>query len=1019
MKRVVFFLTCFLFLVVSICLADKKEQRINFVLDQTNNTPWEANTGWLEIPTTGVRIRSYAFATMPIIKYQLPVIFIIEYDQSQVFAGNSFKVTVRLHSTRPQQNTGLYLTGVFIPQSSYSLEARLGSEVKLQYNYQDEIGDLYAPVDAAINIQKAFNTPLQNEIEEARDSINYLNLVPKLDPAGLSLKGKLAYGALKLASPTLQLFGGLKLEGKYVSGKIAATGASKLTESNLTIKSESQETIIWVHVHPQASIGSQIKISFSDLSYSFNLFKQMGMTLTAAGQTASTPQNVWEPVGEIIINGPAFSFDISVVPGPPTSMVNPLPEKVNSLSFHVSWSGNSEARSYTIQYRIFKPGSGPAPASWTGWQNWLVDTTATSAVFTLPGSESEGHTYYFRSRAKNANNQWEPEHPQPDTHTKVALLFSISGKVKDNNNNPISGATVSISGYTSTTTDSTGNYTLSGISPGNVPVEVRHPSWTFSPSFRTVNVDKNITNVDFIGSPLQQTSLADSHVNPLPSTQKTATFTVSWSGTNAVAYDIQYKDGASGNWRDWITNTTVTSKQFTGQNGHTYYFRSRAKDQNGVWEEYSGVPDTFTVISTSYGLRITEITPTSVKLQWDAPHSPVTRYEVHVTNMPNQSFGSNNTTLYMNINNPSTTTLNVTNLQPNTKYYFIIVYVKDTIRDYSEIQSATTSGGVASSKVNTLPADTLFPNYLTIPPTSPPRTFKVKWTGNDAISYDIQYKCELSGQWTDWLVNTTAKEADFPPQGVSLENGKTYYFRSRARDNYGIWEEYPTEDRGDTHTRVIISNSFTRIKPLNKIQNSKTFTVSWEGIHTAVYHVQYKVDKHGAWVNWLTNTTLKSKEFTGVDGKTYYFRCRGKDENGNWADFPPDEVIDSYTTVSLASSPPTSSTTSTGSDTPPENVDLAIAGFVLAKKEGVIEITLKIRNNSNLSLENCRLTITASDGYQENKEITLGTYTTETLKFFWKPRGKGKYEVKAEIKTPGKIEDKNSKNNTASKIIYL
>lgn len=1021
MKRFVFSLAIFLFASIAICQADTKQQRVNFVLDQTKNIPWEANTGWLEIPNTGVRIRSYAFATKPIIKYQLPVIFTVEYDQNQVFAGNSFKITIKLKSTEPQKNTGLYLTGVYTPNSSYAVEARLGSEVKLQYDYQGETNDLYAPVDAAINIQKAFKTPLLNETQEARDSVPYLNLVPELNTSGLSLKAKAAYGALKLASPSLELFGGLKLEGKYVSGKVAATGASNLSENYFTFKSDGQEMAIWVHVHPQASLNSQVKINFSDLSYRFNLFKQMGMTLTVAGQKASTPQNVWEEVGEIIINGPSFSFDIPLVPGPPTSMVNPLPEKVHSLSFNVSWTGNSEARAYTIQYRIFKPASGYVPASWTNWQNWLVDTTATSAVFTVPLEGSEGNVYYFRSRAKNANNQWEPEHLQPDTHTRIALLFSISGRVKDNNNNPIPGATVSIAQNLTTTTDNAGNYTLSGVGPGNYTVHVTHPNWIFSPSFKSVKVDKNITNLDFTGSPPPPVSLADSRVNPLPNTQKTTTFTVSWSGTNAVAYDIQYKDGATGNWRDWVTNTTQTSKQFTGQNEHTYYFRSRAKDQKGVWEEYSNVPDTFTMISTSYGLRITEITPTSVKLQWDTPSSPVTRYEVHKTGIPDQYFGANSSTLYMNINNSSTTTCSVTGLQPNTKYYFIVAYVRDTVRDYSEIQSATTSGGVATSRVNALPAETLFPNLLTIPPGPPPRTFKVKWSGTNAVSYDIQYKCELSGQWTDWLLNTTAREADFPPAGVSLAGGKTYYFRSRARDQYGLWEEYPGADAGDAHTRIVISKAFTRILPLNNTQNSKTFTVSWDGMHTVAYHVQYRVGKNGNWVNWLTNTTLKSKEFTGSDGKTYFFRCRGKDEDGNWADFPPDELINTYTIVTLTDTQATSNAAKTGSSsgTTAEGVDLAVTSLVLTKREMAVEVTVRVKNNSKLGVDGCRLTIGADDGFQESREISLGANSTETIKFTWKPRTKGKCNVKVEIKPPDKIEDKNPGNNSLNKILYL
>ncbi|MGB9864342.1 MAG: carboxypeptidase regulatory-like domain-containing protein [Candidatus Saccharicenans sp.] len=1035
MKKGIFLMTLLFLFFISVIVfahAEIRQQRINFVLDQTKNVPWEANTGWIEIPNSGVRIRSYAFATSSILKYQFPVIFTLEYNPNEVYAGGTFTVGIKIEAAMPVANSGLYLTGVHMPNSSYSLESRLGSEVKLQYNYQDETGDLYAPVDAAINIQKAFKTLLKNESQEARDSVPYLNLVPEINTAGLGLKAKIAYGVLKLASPSLELFGGLKLEGKYVSAKVAATGsATGENEQYFNWTTDGQVVYFTARVHPQAKLNSIVKISLSDLSYRFNLFRQMGMTLTVAGLKANTPQDVWESIGEILINGPAFSFEIPVVPGPPTSKVNPLPEKVNSLSFNVSWNGNSEARTYTIQYRVFKPASSSIPASWTNWKDWLVDTPMTSATFTVPSQEREGcegNIYYFRSRAKNANNQWEAEHPQPDAFTKIALLYSVSGKVKDNNNNPIPGARVFISDLNSAVTDNAGNYSISGLSPGNYTVKAEYQNWTFSPAFKSVNLDKDVANIDFIGSPPAPVSMASSQVNPLPNTQKSTSFNVSWSGANAIAYDVQYKDGATGIWKDWVTNTNQTSKIFTGANNHTYYFRCRAKDQNGIWEEYSNVPDTFTAISTSYGLRIKETTPTSIKLEWD----PVTtaqgfnRYEVHKTNLPDQYFGSNNSTLYMNLNSASATTCTVTNLQPRTTYYFIIAYVSSSIREYSEIQSATTSGGQATSKINSLPAETHFPNFA-MPPNPAYLHFTVKWTGNKAVAYDVQYKIELSGQWTDWLAETTQTEAIFPPPGVNLLHGKTYYFRCRAKDSYGLWEDYPSENEGDAHTKIVISKATTFIKPLPRIQNSKSFTVSWEGIGAVSYNVQYKKEKSGQWVNWLTNTTLKSKEFTGVDGATYYFRCCGKDSEGNWAAYPPEEAIDTYTTVSLSntaqgsSSVPSTSTSTAGSDTMEGTVDLTLLSLGLSTqvKGKPIEIIVRIKNNSKVALDGCFLEITADDGFQEKKTISIKENSVETVRIEWKPKRLGKIEVMAEIKAPEKIKEKNLKNNALKKQFLL
>lgn len=269
---------------------------------------------------------------------------------------------------------------------------------------------------------------------------------------------------------------------------------------------------VWVYC--QATTNSKVKISFSQLSYRFDLSKQMGMSLFIAGRKASTPQDVWEPVGEVLIKGPAFSFEIPLVPGPPTSKVNPLPNSTNSLSFQVSWSGNSEARAYTIQYRIYKPASGSIPASWTNWKDWLVETNQTSATFTVPSEGGEGNVYYFCSRAKNTSNQWETEHSQPDTYTKIALLYSISEKVYDNQNNPILGEEVYIADDLYSHTDNSGNYNLSGLSPGNYSVKVQYQNWMFSPSFSSVNLQDDANSINFMGSLPPPVSTASSQANP-------------------------------------------------------------------------------------------------------------------------------------------------------------------------------------------------------------------------------------------------------------------------------------------------------------------------------------------------------------------------------------------------------------------------------------------------------------------------------------------------------------------------
>ena len=85
-------------------------------------------------------------------------------------------------------------------------------------------------------------------------------------------------------------------------------------------------------------------------------------------------------------------------------------------------------------------------------------------------------------------------------------------------------------------------------------------------------------NVDWTTSDNQPpTTKMSAPASPVP-----YQFTVSWSGQDGgsglVSYDVQVSDVAGGVWTDWQMGTTDTAASFTGVGGHTYYFRSRARD---------------------------------------------------------------------------------------------------------------------------------------------------------------------------------------------------------------------------------------------------------------------------------------------------------------------------------------------------------------------------------------------------------------------------------------------------------
>jgi len=81
-----------------------------------------------------------------------------------------------------------------------------------------------------------------------------------------------------------------------------------------------------------------------------------------------------------------------------------------------------------------------------------------------------------------------------------------------------------------------------------------------------------------------------SSVEPLPPWVETSTFTVTWAGqdlwSGITTYDLQVRDGYADPWTDWLSGTSATSGAFTGTHGHTYFFRARARDQEGNEERF-------------------------------------------------------------------------------------------------------------------------------------------------------------------------------------------------------------------------------------------------------------------------------------------------------------------------------------------------------------------------------------------------------------------------------------------------
>jgi protocatechuate 3,4-dioxygenase beta subunit len=101
----------------------------------------------------------------------------------------------------------------------------------------------------------------------------------------------------------------------------------------------------------------------------------------------------------------------------------------------------------------------------------------------------------------------------------VQTYSSISGRVTDNGGNPMAGVTLLDGLGHSATTDSNGNYTIGGLSPGGYAITPSKSGYAFSPSFRTVTVPPSATAQDFAGMATMYSivgRVADSAGNAIP-----------------------------------------------------------------------------------------------------------------------------------------------------------------------------------------------------------------------------------------------------------------------------------------------------------------------------------------------------------------------------------------------------------------------------------------------------------------------------------------------------------------------
>ncbi len=157
-----------------------------------------------------------------------------------------------------------------------------------------------------------------------------------------------------------------------------------------------------------------------------------------------------------------------------------------------------------------------------------------------------------------------------------------------------------------------------------------------------------------------------------------------------------------------------------------------------------------------------------------------------------------------------------------------------------------------------------------------------------------------TGQWTTIGIDTNGAD------------GWGLTWNATGMPDCGVGFHAFAHDKAGNTLSTGIGTTLDRTPPTSFVNNladtqtTTSFTVSWSGYDlpsgVASYNVQYRDGTGGTWTGWY-NGSASSAIFTGVNGHTYYFRCRAIDTAGNVEQYPGGDGDDSTTIQTDSQSP--------------------------------------------------------------------------------------------------------------------
>lgn len=347
-----------------------------------------------------------------------------------------------------------------------------------------------------------------------------------------------------------------------------------------------------------------------------------------------------------------------------------------------------------------------------------------------------------------------------------------------------------------------------------------------------------------------------SQVDALPANSPPS-FTVSWSGSDNAAglasYDVQYQQDG-GSWQNWLTYTSETSSTFTGDNGHTYGFRNRARDLAGHVEAWPASADAITTVEEQ------DLEPPIVN--WVAPVGNGETHTVNGETVTLKVTATDNVGVEVvefwrwNHTTQEFVFIGFDNSAPYTAQVNTSEFTNDW--NYTYAHAIDGSGNMSGdayiwlfyeSKAGSTPPP---PQNLSASDGTLISQVRITWTQSEGATYYELYRSE-PGSPDKVYMHTREGQYDFTDDNNG--DGTVLEYALKACSDMGC-SEFSNFDTGYADMPIM--------NPVDNPEGDGAFTVSWVAANTANGYRLGEQKDYGNWTNiyWgnLTSQTVSGKE---------------------------------------------------------------------------------------------------------------------------------------------------------------